>query len=197
MDEVPIVNPKDINLETDRLVLIPISEDDAEDIYQNVKEYDIARWLINLPHPYPKDGAIKFIREAKELMKKGNSYELAIRLKSNGELIGVMTLCKVDKKNKNSELGYWIAKKYWNIGLATEVGFKVLEFGFNVLKLERIFAKCVPENEASKKVMEKIGMEYEGTMHHEILKENKYLDMSYYGIIKEEWERKWILRFYK
>ena len=69
MDDVPIVNPKDINLQTKRLILRPISEDDAESIYENVKEYDIARWLINLPHPYPKDGAIKFIRESKELMK--------------------------------------------------------------------------------------------------------------------------------
>jgi RimJ/RimL family protein N-acetyltransferase len=188
MDDIPIVDPKDIKLETDRLNLIPLSEDDAETIYSNVKEYEIAKWLINLPHPYPEDGAIKFIRETNELMKKGNSYELAIRLKSTNELIGVMAFCKVDKKNRNSELGYWITQKYWNSGFASEAAKRILEFGFNVLNLERVFAKCVPENEASKKVMEKIGMQYEGTMRHEILKENQYYDMCYYGIIIQDWK---------
>ena len=187
MDEVPIVDPKDIILETDRLVLKPILEDDADFIYQNVKEYEIARWLVNLPYPYPKDGAIKYIRETTELMKKGLSYELPIRLRSTGELIGVMAVLNVDKKNKNAELGYWIAKKEWNKGYAVEAGQKVLEFGFNILNLERMYAKCVFENNASRKVMEKIGMKYEGTMRYEILKENQYFDMSYYGIIKENW----------
>ena len=139
VDDVPIVNPKDIKLETDRLVLKPILEDDADFIYQNVKEYEIARWLVNLPYPYPKDGAIKYIRETTELMKKGLSYELPILLRSTGELIGVMAVLKVDKKNKNAELGYWIAKKYWNKGFATEAGSRVLEFGFQIL----IFGKDV------------------------------------------------------
>lgn len=190
MDEVPSVNPKDISLETDRLVLKPVLENDADFIYQNIKEYEIARWLVNLPYPYPKDGAIKYIRNSTELMKKGLSYELAIRLRSTGELIGVMAILKIDKKNRNAELGYWITKRYWNSGFAAEAGCKVLEFGFDILNLERMYAKCVFENNASKKVMEKIGMEYEGKMRHEILKEDLYFDMSYYGIVKEDWQNR-------
>ena len=187
MDEVPIVNPEDIKLETDRFILKPISLDDAEEIYQNVKDIDIARYMINLPHPYPEDGAIKYIKQATELMKKGLSYELSIRLKTTGELVGVMAILKVDRKNKNAELGYWIAKKYWNSGFASEAGLRILEFGFEVLNLERIYAKYYPENKASSRVMEKMGMKFEGTMRHEIFKKGKYFDMSYYGIIKEEW----------
>lgn len=188
MDEVPIVDPKDIRLDTERFILRPISLDDAEEIHQHVKEYDIARWMINLPHPYPEDGAIKYIGEATELMKKGLSYELPIRLKTTGELVGVMALLKVDRKNRNAELGYWIAKKYWGKGFATEAGSRILEFGFKILKLERIYAKYYPENKASSRVMEKMGMKYEGTMRHEIFKNEKYFDMSYYGIIREDWE---------
>jgi RimJ/RimL family protein N-acetyltransferase len=188
MDEIPIVDPEDIKLETGRLILRPVTENDADDIYQNVKDYDIARWLINLPHPYPEDGAIKYIKEATELMKNGLSYELPIRLKSSGKMIGVMAVLKVDKKNRNAELGYWIAKKHWNKGFATEAGLRALGFGFNVLNLERMYAKCVPDNKASNRVMEKLGMKYEGTLRHEVLKEGKYFDMSYYGIVKHEWE---------
>jgi RimJ/RimL family protein N-acetyltransferase len=186
--EVPIIYPEDIKLETERFFLRPVLEDDVDDIYQNVKDYDIARWLISVPHPYPEDGAIKYIRECHELMKKGLSYELPIKLKATQEMVGIMAVLKVDRKNRNAELGYWIAKKYWRKGFATEAGLRVLEFGFNVLNLERMYAKCIPENNASRRVMEKMGMKYEGTFRHEILKENKYFDMSYCGIIKEEWK---------
>jgi RimJ/RimL family protein N-acetyltransferase len=189
LEEIPIVNPNEIELETERFILKPISMDDADEIYQNVKDYDIARWLISLPHPYPKDGAIKYIGEVMELSKKGLSYEFPIRLRSTGELVGVMAILKVDRKNRNTELGYWIAKKYWNSGFATEAGLRALQFGFEVLNLERIYAKYYPENKASAKVMEKMGMKFEGTMRHEIYKNGKFYDMSYYGILKDEWKK--------
>ncbi len=188
MVEEPFINPDDIFINTERLILRPISESDALDIYKNVKEYDIAKWTINIPHPYPKDGAIKFIKQAKELMKKGLSYELAIQIESTKEVVGVISLMKVDRRHKNAELGYWVAKKFWNRGIATEAATKVMEFGFQVLNLERIYAKCFHNNKASRKVMEKIGMKNEGKFRHEVFKENKFIDTLYYGILKEDWK---------
>lgn len=190
MVDVPIVNQDDIFLNTERLILRPISESDAPDIYKNVKDYDIAKWTINIPHPYPKDGAIKFIKQTKELMKKGMSYELAIQIESTKEVVGVISLMKVDRRHKNAELGYWVGKKFWNIGIATEAASRVMEFGFQVLNLEKIYAKCFYNNEASRKVMEKIGMKLEGKFRHEVFKENKFIDTLYYGILREEWRER-------
>lgn len=188
MVEVPVINPEDISLKTERLVIRPLSEGDADAIYKNVKEYDIAKWTINIPHPYPKDGAIKFIKQTKELMKKGKSYELAIQIESTKKVVGVISLMKVDRRHKNAELGYWVAKKFWNRGIATEAASKVMDFGFQVLNLEKIYAKCFHNNEASRKVMEKIGMKLEGKFCHEVFKENKFIDTIYYGILKGDWE---------
>jgi ribosomal-protein-alanine N-acetyltransferase len=188
MVEEPIINPDDIFLNTERLIIRPLSESDAPDIYKNVKEYDIAKWAINIPHPYPKDGAIKYIKQTKELMKKGLSYELAIQIESTKEVLGVISLMKVDRRHKNAELGYWVGKKFWNRGIATEAVSKVMEFGFQMLNLERIYAKCFHNNEASRKVMEKVGMKLEGKFRHEVFKENKFIDTLYYGILKEEWK---------
>jgi ribosomal-protein-alanine N-acetyltransferase len=188
MVEEPIIKPDDIFLNTERLIIRPLSESDAPDIYKNVKEYDIAKWAINIPHPYPKDGAIKFIKQTKELMKKGLSYELAIQIESTKEVLGVISLMKVDRRHKNAELGYWVGKKFWNRGIATEAVSRVMEFGFQMLNLERIYAKCFHNNEASRKVMEKVGMKLEGKFRHEVFKENKFIDTLYYGILKEEWK---------
>jgi RimJ/RimL family protein N-acetyltransferase len=188
VNEVPVINPDDIYLNTERLIIRPLSEQDSEVIYKNVKEYDIAKWTINIPHPYPKDGAIKFIKQTKELMKKGMSYELAIQIESTKEVVGVISLMKVDRRHKNAELGYWVAKKFWNRGIASEAAFRVMEFGFQVLNLERIYAKCFHNNEASRRVMENVGMKHEGKFRHEVFKENKFIDTIYYGILKGDWE---------
>jgi RimJ/RimL family protein N-acetyltransferase len=188
MEKVRDMKPENITLETERLILRPLSEQDSEEVYENVKEYDIARWTINIPHPYPKEEAIRYIRQSMELIKKGKSYELAIRFNSSKELAGVMALLNVEKEHRNAELGYWIAKKYWNKGIATEAASKILEFGFQELNLERICARCFHENEASRRVMEKIGMEHEGKFRHEIFKENEFIDMIYYGMIKDDWK---------
>ncbi|UCE37845.1 MAG: GNAT family N-acetyltransferase [Thermoplasmata archaeon] len=183
------VDPNTIRLETERLILRPLREEDAESIYQHVKEYDIAKWTINIPHPYPRDGAIIFIRQSMELLEKGLSYELAIELKPELKIVGVVSFVKVDKRHKNAELGYWIGKPHWNNGIATEASLKILEFGFSELSLERVFAKCFHDNLPSKRVMEKIGMEYEGKFRHEVLREDRYIDMIYFSILKEDWKR--------
>jgi RimJ/RimL family protein N-acetyltransferase len=188
MIHVMKLNPKDIKLETERLILRPLKVEDEETIYQYVKDYDIARWTINIPHPYPRDGAISFIRQATGLMDEGLCYELAILLKSNQEIVGVVSFVKVNKTHRNAELGYWVGKPYWNKGFATEAAMRILEFGFNGLGLERIFSKCFFDNLSSRKVMEKIGMKYEGKFRHEVFKENRFIDMTYYSILKEDWK---------
>jgi len=157
-------------------------------VYQNVKEYDIAKWTINIPHPYPKDGAISFIKKSKEEMRRGFSYQFAVLLKDNSELVGVMSLIGVNLIHKNAELGYWVGKKYWNKGIATEAALKMLEFGFKELNLERISARCFSNNGFSRKVIEKIGMKYEGMFRKEVLKEGKFIDLIYFAILKEDWE---------
>jgi RimJ/RimL family protein N-acetyltransferase len=189
MKSVVKMNPRDIKLETKRLILRPLNIEDEETIYQYVKDYDIARWTINIPHPYPRDGAISFIRQARELMDEGLCYELAILLKFNQEIVGVVSFVKVDITHRNAELGFWVGKPHWNKGIATEAASRILEFGFGDLDLERIFSKCFYDNLPSQRVMEKIGMEYEGKFRHEVFKENRFIDMTYYSLLKEDWKK--------
>lgn len=175
-------------METERLVLRPLEEGDAESIYQNVKDHDIAKWTINIPHPYPKDGALTFIKGSIAQMQKGMVYQLAILLKETDEFAGVMSLINVNWVHKNAEIGYWTSKKHWNMGIATEAAKRMIAFGFEDLNMERIYAKCFHNNEVSRHVIEKCGMQYEGNLRHEVLREGKFIDMIYFGIIKEDWK---------
>lgn len=184
-------NPSDLTREprlpSDRIVLRPLEERDAPTLYENVKEYEMARWMVNIPHPYPEDGAMEFIKKTRILMDKGEAYELAIESKNTSEVLGVMSFCKVDQKHRNAELGYWVAKDHRNKGIATEAASSILAFGFEELALERIYAKCFVDNKPSQRVIEKIGMIYEGTFRHEVLKEDKFIDSKYFSILKEDW----------
>ncbi len=85
--------------------------------------------------------------------------------KPGGELIGMCGL-KPLGSTPEIEIGWWLLPEYWGNGLATEAAAAALRYGFEQARLERIVAVAQPENAASVRVMEKIGMQYaEHTMH--------------------------------
>jgi RimJ/RimL family protein N-acetyltransferase len=170
------------------MIIRPLKEEDAGSVYLNVKDPEIAKWTINIPHPYPKDGALSFIKKSHESLLKGLSFDLGLEMKIESKVIGIMALLNLDWKHKNAELGYWVGKKYWNKGLATEAAQKMVDFGFKRLKLHRISARCFLNNDASRRVMEKVGMLQEGVFRKEVCKEGEFIDLVYYAVLREEWE---------
>ena len=109
--------------------------------------------------------------------------DCAIVLKPTQELIGAIGLI-IDKKFNRAELGYWVAKEYWNQGYCTEAAKAILEYGFHNLHLHKITAIHITRNPASGKVMEKIGMKQEGIFKEHVIKWNKYEDVVSYGILR-------------
>ena len=154
--------------------------------YKHVKELDIAQWTINIPHPYPKAEVYHFIRKVRRSMKNGFSYNFVIILKENSEVVGCMDLLNINLTHGNAELGYWLAKEHRCKGLTTEAGHMLVKFAFEELMLERLYAKCFDNNDPSRKVMEKLGMQYEGRARHEVFKSGKYIDTVSYAIIKND-----------
>jgi ribosomal-protein-alanine N-acetyltransferase len=87
-------------------------------------------------------------------------------------------------------MGYWLGVPYWGQGYATEAGGEVLRYGFEDLKLHRIFASHFEHNPTSGKVLCKLGMHHEGCQRKHILKWNRFVDSELYGILREEWEKR-------
>src|SRR5699024_1578011 len=77
----------------------------------------------------------------------------------------------------------------WGKGFATEASRRILEFGFNVLNLNRIWAPVMSKNKASGKVMEKVGLKYEGTLKQDVLRWDKYEDVDVYGLLKKDFNQ--------
>jgi RimJ/RimL family protein N-acetyltransferase len=75
---------------------------------------------------------------------------------------------------------------YWGNGYATEAGQSVVRYGFEQIKLNRIFAHHFRHNPASGKVLRKLGMKYEGCMRQHVLKSGQFIDLELYAILREE-----------
>ncbi|RXJ04626.1 N-acetyltransferase [Anaerobacillus alkaliphilus] len=174
--------------ETDRLVLRPFEEKDAPAVQTLTSNIELARTTLHIPYPYPAGYATHWIASCKDRLKKGNSYSFAIILKETTELVGCITLT-VALNHKRGEIAYWIGKPYWHNGYATEATIRIIEFAFHQLQLNRVWACVMTKNKASIEVMKKSGLLYEGTFPQHVLKWEQYEDVSYYGILKDQYEK--------
>ena len=160
-------------METERLIIDPIKETDKED------------YFINISHD--KKVLETFICRYAETMEEfdfssypGRQDLFAIRLKETGRLIGIISC--FDEKDGSCEIGYGIGSGYWNRGYATEAVHRFLDYLFREKRLKTVYASFFTGNDASRRVMEKCGMNFD----HFSEKELSYLgveqDLTYYLI---------------
>lgn len=172
-------------LETERLILRPFVMTDAPEVQQLAGDREIASTTLNIPHPYEDGMAEQWIATHQERFESGDLVNFAIVLKQGNRLIGAIGL-NITPAHSRAELGYWIGKEYWGKGYATEAAAAVLRYGFDVLGLHRIFARHLTRNPASGRVMQKIGMQYEGRMRGHLKKWDAFEDIETYGILQGE-----------
>jgi RimJ/RimL family protein N-acetyltransferase len=172
-------------LRSDRLVLRPFTLADAPDVQRLAGDRDIASTTLNIPHPYEDGMAETWIGGHQERFEKGEQVSFAVVLE-DGTLIGAMGL-HVNQEFERAELGYWIGKPYWGRGYCTEAAKTVLHYGFETLGLNRIQARHLARNPASGRVMQKIGMRYEGYLRQHVNKWGIFEDIELYAILKSEY----------
>lgn len=172
-------------LETERLILRPFSLEDSERVSELAGVKEIAENTTTIPHPYEREMAEAWIGMHKEQFKKGENVVFAVCLKRSGELIGAMGLI-LKQDHDRGELGYWIGLPYWNHGYCTEAARAVIAYGFETFNLNRIAAIHFTRNPASGRVLEKIGMHFEGVHRQEIKRWGEYQDVACYGMLREE-----------
>jgi RimJ/RimL family protein N-acetyltransferase len=125
------------------------------------------------------------IQDAMEVPR--TRFAFAVTVQDGSKVIGAGDINIRDVENRSGEISYIINPVYWGKGYATETAKQLLEFGFNILKLHRIYATCDPRNVASSRVLEKIGMKYEGRMREVLLIRDGWRDSSLYSILEDEW----------
>jgi ribosomal-protein-alanine N-acetyltransferase len=153
-------------LETERLLLRPVGPADLPRIAALMADYDVAKNLSTAPHPYTLADAEAFFARHSESCARGESHVFALVRKSDHAFIGKNGL---HAKDGVVEMGYWHGKPYWGRGFGTEAARRVLSFGFNDLKLERIVAGWFEDNPASGRILSKLGFTTTGTIERNCL----------------------------
>lgn len=174
-----------MRLVTERLTLRLLELGDAEAIERLASEKEVADTTMNIPHPYPLGSAAGFIQSRHEAAMHGDGYSFAVTLTEGGTFLGIVGL-NIDKRNNKADLGYWIGRAYWGQGYCTEAAARVVQYAFEQLKLNKVFAAALTRNPASSRVMEKIGMKFEGILREHLCKEGQYEDVKCYGLLRGE-----------
>lgn len=144
-------------LETPRLYLREMTPEDAEHAYILNSDPEVLR--------YTGDDPFESVEEACEFLVNYESYKRyglgrwGVILKETGEYLGWCGL-KYTPELDEFDIGYRFMKKFWGFGYATEAAAACLELGFNQLGIKTIVGRAMPENDASVRVLEKIGLTY-------------------------------------
>ena len=131
--------------------------------------------------------AIEWIQTHEKSFKQGESVVSAIRSHDKLSLLGCISFI-IDPKNDIAELGYWIRKEAWNKGYCTEAGKSIIQFGFEHLNLNKIYADHMARNPASGKVLEKLGFKKEGLLKKHFKKWDVYEDIAVYGLSRSDYQ---------
>jgi ribosomal-protein-alanine N-acetyltransferase len=154
--------------------------DDAEDILL-LRSNDEAIKYIHKPK-------LKSVEEAIELIKIMNSpdrIQWGITLKNENKVIGAIGYHRIIKENFRAEIGYMLYPDYWNTGIMTEAITKVIEYGFNEMKLHSIEAIINPANTVSRKILQKFNFSKEAYYKENFFFEGKFLDSEVYSLLKK------------
>jgi ribosomal-protein-alanine N-acetyltransferase len=144
-------------IETERLALRSMTMDDAENMYGYASDVENTKHMVFFPHTdirQTRDFVEKIITEYDA--ESPDFYELAVCLK--GRMIGHVSLYMVED---GGELAWIIDKKYWGRGFAAEAARAMIGFGREKLGINKFCAMCDHRNDASRRVMEKLGMKKE------------------------------------
>ncbi len=175
-------------LRTPRLVLRRMVPEDARDMYEYARRRDVTEYLTWYPH---RD--VRYTHDYLEYLEgryaAGDFFDWAVTLRESGKMIGTCGYTSFDFEHDSGETGYVLNPEYRGHELIPEALHAVMKFGFEELLLNRIEAHYIVGNEASRRVMEKVGMRYEGISRGAMLIKGSYRDIGTCAVLREDFLR--------
>lgn len=176
-------------IEAERIYLRRMLRRDATDMFEYSCNPEVTRYLLWDPHP-DRLYTSRYLSYIQSRYRSGDFYDWAVIWKESEKMIGTCGFTRFNFEAKSAEIGYVLNPRFWRIGVAPEAAKTVMRFGFSELGLHRIEAKYMSENIPSKKVMEKLGMQFEGVARDSMFVKGKYVSVGTYAILRDEFIRR-------
>ena len=175
-------------LTTERLSLRPFMRGDVDAVFSYRGREDVARYLFD--PPLSRDECALAIQQRtgqSSFVDEGDRIVLAVDLLETGQLIGEVSLIWRSVEARQGELGWIFHPDHHGRGYASEATRALLDLGFGLADLHRIYARCDARNEPSWRLMERLGMRREAHFRQHALFKGGWDDEFYYAMLRAEW----------
>ncbi|MBQ1502460.1 MAG: GNAT family N-acetyltransferase [Clostridia bacterium] len=175
-------------LETRRLTLRKLKKSDWPDVFDYARDPEVTKYLTWSSYNDERD-AVKFLAYVLPRYKSGDYCDWAVVERATGRMIGTCGFTSFNFEANSAEVGYVLNRKRWGEEIAPEALRAVLRFGFTYLDLHRIEAHYIVGNEKSLRVMQKVGMKYEGILRDFMYVKGDYVSVGVAAILANEFGR--------
>ncbi len=176
-------------LETRRLILRKMQKKDSHDMYEYASLGEVTEYLLWEPHE-SEYYTYRYLSYLQSRYRAGDFYDWAVVLRENNKMIGTCGFTRFNNEANSAEVGYVLNPLYWGYGIAPEAVHAVMRFGFLELRINRIEARYMVGNERSRRVMEKVGMTYEGIARESMHVKGKYVSVGTCSILQSEFRQR-------
>lgn len=178
-----------VELESNKLLFRKASISDSKDMFNNwANDKEVTKYLRWDAYEKEED-TIKFLNYLENSYKEDNFYNWMVIPKDEGVPIGTIGAVDIDVNNNTVEIGHCYGRSFWNKGYGTETLTRIIKFFFEEVEVETIYAYYVDGNSASGKVLEKVGMKYEGILRKRVYDKvtKKQVDLISYSITRDDY----------
>lgn len=174
-------------LETDRLLLRGMRVSDAADMYAYSRRPSVTEYLTWDPHTSVEETR-DYLTYVGQRYRTGDFHDWSMICKEDGHMIGTCGFTSFNCLADSAEIGYVLNPAYQGQGLATEAVRRVLKFGFEELSLHRIEAHFIQGNDASLRLMERVGMTFEGYARESMKIKGRFRTIGTCAILRGEFD---------
>lgn len=170
----------------ERVRLRPLRAADADHLFALQSDTRVMRYWSH-PAWTEREQAVQRIAQLERDRATSEFYTWAVTQNGSDALIGTVSLFAIQREQRRAELGYALASSLWGRGYATEMLRPAIDFAFNVLDLERLEADIDPRNEASCRLVERVGFIREGLLRERWRVAGEVTDSAMYGLLRREY----------
>jgi len=173
-------------LATARLTLRRLRASDAADVLVFRGDWEVQKF--NGPVFQDAQGVQTLIEELRDEYGARAGITWAVTLKDSDTVVGLFGLHHWNKRHRRAEAGYDLARPYWGRGIASEALRAIVQFGFERMNLNRIYASTIAANHRSVRLLERLGFQREGTKRQHVLGEGgTFHDGVMYSLLRREY----------
>jgi RimJ/RimL family protein N-acetyltransferase len=181
------MQPLTARLEGSTVVLEPLGEQHAEELWEAAQAPQIWDWLVNLNAS--RELFDYWLEASMESAREGSEGPFATRLRSSGKVVGSSRYLNVRPQDRVVEIGWtWLNPRAWRTGANVEAKLLMLTHAFETLDCVRVEFKTDARNERSRAALAAIPAQFEGVLrNHMIVPDVGGRDSAYYSVIDSEW----------